>query len=491
MAVPTLVFLLLSALQFSGASASSLNYISYGALSRNSVPCSRRESSYYNCRPSPNTTDSHRINLGSSLSPSSTNSSWLSPSGRFSFGFYPQGNGGFGVGIWYAQIPQHTLVWTPDRDDPPFSANATLRLTSGGRLILQRTQHDPEEDFVYDGGQTKESNISWASIVDEGNFVLFDSGSNVLWQSFDFPTNTILPDQRLLSRDEISSVSETNYNSINGRFRLLMQHDGNLVQYYSTGKRSVRYSYWESGTNTYRGRYVTLQLDDDGNLYMFDRDGLTVKNLSLSTGGGGTPTGDTVLYRLTIDNDGIFRVYSINADDQKSKWSIMWESSTDKCVPFGICGNNAYCTYTPMEDQPAVCHCIPGFDFIDKTQQSSDCQQSEQGCSTGNQTQNGNFFMSTLEKIEWKEDQYKVLSSTPTEGKCKEACLADSNCEIALFGDDQSCRLQQLPLRYGRRTVNTSTTPLTFVRGSNCSSSTTLETPPQYSACFSVRLIHM
>ncbi|KAL2535401.1 Protein RALF-like 33 [Forsythia ovata] len=27
-------------------------YISYGALQRNSVPCSRRSASYYNCRPS-------------------------------------------------------------------------------------------------------------------------------------------------------------------------------------------------------------------------------------------------------------------------------------------------------------------------------------------------------------------------------------------------------------------------------------------------------
>ncbi|XP_042477710.1 G-type lectin S-receptor-like serine/threonine-protein kinase LECRK3 [Macadamia integrifolia] len=429
----------------------------------------------------------HRIDLGSSLSPSSANSSWPSLSGRFAFGFYPQGNSGFAIGIWYAQIPQHSVVvWTPNPNYPPFSSNATLNLTSAGTFILKRTPQDREEYFVYDGFF-----ISGAYMFDSGNFALFDSGQNNLWQSFDFPTNNLLPGQSLLPGQAMhSSVSETNHSD--GRFVLVMEQEGNLVQYPS-GKLTQKFAYWESATNMYTlGDYVKLNLDEEGSLYLSNSSGHTVKNLAT----GGTPINDTVFYRMTLDVDGIFRLYSIGLDDQKKSksWSIMWESSTDKCVPIGICGMNAYCTYNPWEDKEAVCNCIPGFDFVDKTQQVSDCRlqsDHQQDCS-GIQKQNGNFFMPKLEHVIWNEDPYDVLP-IQTEGKCKEACLADSNCEVALFGDDdQGCRLQQLPLRYGRRPVNTSTaTTLTFVRGRNCSSFTTPDTLPHYSTCFYVRLIHL
>ena len=71
---------------------------------------------------------------------------------------------------------------------------------------------------------------SSASMLDSGNFVLFDSSSKIIWKTFDSPTDTILPGQRLLSGQRlVSDVSETNHNR--GKFQLVMQRDGNLVQY--------------------------------------------------------------------------------------------------------------------------------------------------------------------------------------------------------------------------------------------------------------------
>jgi hypothetical protein len=37
------------------------------------------------------------------------NSTWLSRSGRYAFGFYKQGNG-YAVGIFMARIPEKTVV---------------------------------------------------------------------------------------------------------------------------------------------------------------------------------------------------------------------------------------------------------------------------------------------------------------------------------------------------------------------------------------------
>ncbi|ESR41070.1 hypothetical protein CICLE_v10027387mg, partial [Citrus x clementina] len=59
------------------------------------------------------------INIGFSLSPNG-NSSWLSPSGIYAFGFYQQSNGSsYYVGVFLAGIPEKNVVWTANRDNPP------------------------------------------------------------------------------------------------------------------------------------------------------------------------------------------------------------------------------------------------------------------------------------------------------------------------------------------------------------------------------------
>ena len=50
-----------------------------------------------------------------------------------------------------------------------------------------------------------------------------------IWQSFEDPTDTFLASQHLLAFTLYSSVSE--YDHSTGKFRLLMQGDGNLVLY--------------------------------------------------------------------------------------------------------------------------------------------------------------------------------------------------------------------------------------------------------------------
>ncbi|XP_042495168.1 G-type lectin S-receptor-like serine/threonine-protein kinase LECRK3 [Macadamia integrifolia] len=385
---------------------------------------------------------SSNIGLGSSLSPSSTNSSssWLSPSGTFAFGFYPKGNG-FAIGIWFAQITQHTVVWTSNRDDPPLSRNATLLLTSDGRLILQDTPQGKEKSIADDS-----QSASWASMLDTGNFVLYNSTGKIIWQSFDSPTDTLLPGQRLVSGKELfSSVSETDHST--GIFMLSMQSDGNLVQYPNENPQTNSKAYWASGTYG-QSDNVTLNLDDDGHLYLLNNTGFTIYNLF-----AGKPTNRTVFYRVAIDVDGIIRVYSIIMNQKNKLWSINWESPINKCEPKGICGFNAYCT---LLNQTAICNCIPGFSFKDESLHSLGCELKINNEGYRNNT------MSMLENTVWEEDLYYAILSSKTERDCKEACLADKYCEATSF-QDQKCRKLSFPLRYGRRTLDRPTTPI-FVK---------------------------
>ncbi|RWR75046.1 G-type lectin S-receptor-like serine/threonine-protein kinase LECRK2 [Cinnamomum micranthum f. kanehirae] len=76
----------------------------------------------------------HHLRL-CSLSPTTNPTSWLSPSGRFAFGFYPEGSG-FAVGIWLTTNSNMTIVWMAHRNDPPVSIDARLVINNNGSLLL-------------------------------------------------------------------------------------------------------------------------------------------------------------------------------------------------------------------------------------------------------------------------------------------------------------------------------------------------------------------
>lgn len=369
------------------------------------------------------------ISLNSSLSPNN-NPFWLSGSGLFAFGFYKKDEG-FAIGIWLEKVRQKTVLWTANRDDPPLPKDVTLLLTSDGRLVLQQKL----------GQQIALSNApqpaSSASMLNTGDFVLYNSNSTIIWETVDVPTDTILAGQRLLAggNDLVSSISKANHAS--GKFRLIMQQDGNLVQYPANSPAAPEYAYWNTKTAT-AGDNVSLNLDSNGQLYLLNTTGFNIKNLN-----GPSNLSDNAFYRLTIDPDGILRLYShsLNQDDD---WSIEWLSSSNNCDPIGLCGLNAYCT---LMDQEATCVCSPGFAFIDEGQKDLGCHRNfrPDGCKSKN---GETFYLNELEGLTWEDNPYSTLASTKI--ACREDCLKDCYCEAALF-KDQQCRKQKLPLRFGRR----------------------------------------
>ncbi|KAI3992621.1 hypothetical protein MKX01_007943 [Papaver californicum] len=375
------------------------------------------------------------ISLNSTLSPN-TNISWLSSSGGFAFGFYPEGDG-FAIGIWLTTTPEKTVVWTANRDNPKVSSNVRLLFTSGG-LILRPSQG--EDIAISNHGKLASS----ASMQDTGNFVLYGSDSEVIWQSFDSPSNTLLPGRRFLPGMEMySSASEADHSK--GRFLLIMLLDGYLVQYPALAPYTITYGYWDSGPGS-AGVNATLILDDDGKLYIRNSTGIA-KTLSESKG-------NESMYRLTVDVDGFFRLYS-HPFTRNENWTIVWAPDKyDNCGPKGLCGFNGYCT---LMDQKASCRCLPGFCFVDQGQPTLGCEREVSIESCSSRKEEFVYNMSTLEKIDWTETRvntYSVATST-NKDECKEACRVDCNCEAAIF-DAPLCRKQKMPLRFGREALNAS-----------------------------------
>ncbi|RWR88420.1 G-type lectin S-receptor-like serine/threonine-protein kinase LECRK1 [Cinnamomum micranthum f. kanehirae] len=356
---------------------------------------------------------SQNISLGSTLYPTRKPTSWSSPSGYFSFGFYQEGEG-FAVGILLLDgTPNKTVVWTANPDDPPFSDNATLILTEDGKLMLtsQEVQTksiiDVRGMFIYSG-----------SMLDNGNFVLYDFHSKIIWQSFGHPTDTILAG--MVGSYLYSSVSRTNHATV-GRFGLFFQSDRLSLAPVRDRDDDTSNYHWKID---FDNNLSQLKLEDSGHL-----------------------NEAVVIYRATLDQDGIFRLYSHSIHKSTGGGStieVRWQALDNKCSVNGICGFNSYCKLVGNQTD---CICLPGFNYTNPNDRSAGCEMrwGDHGLGS-NEEKRITYSIITLENTEFHPNSYDALSMGKED--CKEACLTDANCVAALLSS--SCFKLKFPLRFGK-----------------------------------------
>ncbi|XVF59035.1 hypothetical protein PTKIN_Ptkin07bG0241700 [Pterospermum kingtungense] len=227
---------------------------------------------------------------------------------------------------------------------------------------------------------------------------------------------------------------------------------------------SVANAYWSSGSNAYwiAGNTVYdkfyLQINSTGLVQIINAtDSSIYKTVSESSPLGGDDysknqnkktTNNTIIYRATLDIDGIFRLYShTNNGSGELDSSVVWRALKDTCDVKGYCSFNSYCTYNDI--QP-TCLCLPGSDFVDHYQSTFGCKRnySEAQCKNG-EANALHFGIDPMEQMTWEDIPY---SKEPMSKKdeCSTSCLEDCNCEAALFKDG-FCMKHRLPLRYVKR----------------------------------------
>ncbi|XP_041005555.1 G-type lectin S-receptor-like serine/threonine-protein kinase CES101 [Juglans microcarpa x Juglans regia] len=124
----------------------------------------------------------------------------LSAAGLFKLGFFKPGSSSYYyLGIWYSKLPHHPeSVWVANQDDPITDSSGVLTLDDQGLLKIAR---NGGQAIVINPNQAVSSNVT-ATLLDSGNLVIEEVDSNgtvgrVLWESFNYPTNTLLPGMRL------------------------------------------------------------------------------------------------------------------------------------------------------------------------------------------------------------------------------------------------------------------------------------------------------
>ncbi|GLT59536.1 hypothetical protein SLA2020_323490 [Shorea laevis] len=408
------------------------------------------------------------ITLGSSLTAAlDKNDSWKSSSGDFAFGFQQIEAGMFLLAIWFDKIPEKTIIWSANGTNL-VQPRSKIQLTTDGQFTL----NDGQGKQVWAANLAGSGTVSYAAMLDSGNFVLTSQDSINLWESFDQPTDTILPTQILnIGSSLVARYSERNYSS--GRFLMQLQSNGNLVL--STVHfplLSLNTDYWSTNTN---GSGVQVIFDLSGSIYLKAKDESILSNI-ISIGASSS----NFYQRAILEHDGVFRqyVYPKNdsvADGRPMAWSSQSHVPDNICMNIttqntgsGACGFNSYCHLG--DDQRPICTCPPGYSPLDPGNEMMGCKQAfvPQDCDGGQDVDL--FDLRELSSVNWWGGDYEFFNPV-SEDWCRQRCLTDCFCAVVIYNTASECWMKKIPLSNGVQFNNDGTKALVKIRKGNSTSS--------------------
>ncbi|CAN8255926.1 unnamed protein product [Cochlearia groenlandica] len=190
------------------------------------------------------------------------------------------------VGIWHQRIRLNP-VWVGNPTKPVLDSSGSLSIDTYGVLKITQASASPIIVNQRQAGQRSSlaANLS-ATLLDSGNFVVREIGpggvtGRVLWQSFDYPTNVLLPGMKigfnLRTNEEVSITSwRSDQVPVSGAFRLGLDPSGaNQLLVWRHGE-----IYWSSGILTNNGSsQLTLELSRSYIDYDFNTSQITVTNV--------------------------------------------------------------------------------------------------------------------------------------------------------------------------------------------------------------------
>ncbi|KAL6001254.1 hypothetical protein ACLOJK_006986 [Asimina triloba] len=322
--------------------------------------------------------------------PEQTDRNLVSPNSIFAAGFHPVPATPqlFVFSIWYRRA-NRTVVWSLNGDDP-VNASASLNITAGGALQLNGSTGKNLWHAAAGGG----SNASRLVLQENGSLVFGN------WTSFDFPTDTILPNQPFLngttltSRRDKNSYARGNYRFEDAKTLVFNQSDG----YWDAEERSPFKALNGGGVITQENQKTMIAAD----------------------------VNSVVSRRLTLDIDGNLRLYSL--DPASGAWKIVWQAIQELCKIHGSCGPNFVCTNNGSDAK--TCSCPAGFQIT----ANGGCDRKIK-LSTADPS-SSRFLRMDFVKFDTGRDLQDLNLTT-----CQARCLADRRCRgfAARFDGEQYC----------------------------------------------------
>ncbi|CAK7343898.1 unnamed protein product [Dovyalis caffra] len=346
------------------------------------------------------------LRRGSSLSVEDDSDILISPDKTFSCGFYGMGQNAYWFSIWFTNSKDRTVVWMANRDRPANGRGSRVSLRRDGAMVLA----DVDGSIIWETNTS--TNARRAELLDTGNLVIKGPGGKILWQSFNFPTDTLLPKQFFTKNTKlIARLHRESFAS--GYFSFFFDNDNVLRLIYDGPDISSIYwpnpefDVFQNGRTNYNSSRIAVY-DEMGHFISSDQFQFVASDMGSLR----------IKRRLTMDYDGNLRLYSLNNDT--GLWMVSWEALSQLCHVHGICGRNGICVNTP---EPK-CSCPPGYEITEPGNWNKGCKPSFN--ETLSQSQQVKFVQ--LPHVEYWGFDLNYSPSISMDS-CMTLCLEDYRCK--------------------------------------------------------------
>ncbi|XP_031391154.1 G-type lectin S-receptor-like serine/threonine-protein kinase At4g27290 [Punica granatum] len=344
----------------------------------------------------------------------------VSANEMFELGFFsPRNSWDRFLGIWYKKIGSGTVVWVANRQAPIANSTGVLKLTTEGILILSNGTGPAVWSSSNSSGPPKSSPV--AQLLDSGNLIVRDGSSdspeNILWQSFDHLSNTLLEGMKFgmnlqtglnrylsswKSPDDPSPGTFT-YKLDPSGFPQLILRNGSVVLYRSGPWNGLRFSGFPQLTPNpvYKFGFVFNQSEV---YYYFE-----LLNSS-------SPS------RLVLNEKGIAERFAWT--DQSRGWILYSSAQTDDCDTYALCGAFGTCN---IANSPK-CQCLKG--FVPKSLNSWQVGDWSRGCfrSTELACPEGKDKFMKHSGIKLPDTRSSWFNRSISLAECKKICLKNCSC---------------------------------------------------------------
>ncbi|KAJ3698639.1 hypothetical protein LUZ61_002344 [Rhynchospora tenuis] len=339
----------------------------------------------------------------------------ISANDTFQLGFFSTGaSTNRFLGIWFNEAPQ-TVVWIANRDRPIYNSSGVLSISENGNLELTDTYMG---NTVWFSNSTYTTNPTSVQLLESGNLVLRDLITNgILWQSFDWPTNTFLPGMKigknLKTGHEWSLASWlTSDNPENGKYHYTMDWQGSpeIVMWYGTTKR-------------YRtGSWIGLRFSGIPEMSTYqDMFSFYFTNNSDEISFGYSSKPGALPSRVTLNESGV--VQRLVWVQNISSWSTFWSGPRDQCDYYSKCGAFGVCN----ANAATICSCLQG--FVPKSPINWYMRDNSQGCvrrvELGGDKAYG-FYV--VKGVKLPDTHSAIVETIINLDQCREKCLHNYSC---------------------------------------------------------------
>ncbi|KAM0951472.1 putative S-locus glycoprotein [Dioscorea sansibarensis] len=332
----------------------------------------------------------------------------------FALGFFSPGESkNRYVGIWNNKLPggQTTkVVWVANRRSPLSGTNGCLGLNGNGTLTIN--------SMIFLPMPTVALTNPVAQLLDDGNFVIREANSSEFaWQSFDYPTNTLLSGMKLgwdlrtgLNRN--LTPWRSNDDPSPGSYVLSMDLEG-LPQcnLWSGSTKKWRSGPWNGITfsnieerPSITGFHFGLVSNKDEVYYMYNTTGTKIVSRALVDQSG------MVKDFVWIESTGMWNLYLYYPKSQCEEYS--------RCGPYGVCDINVW----------PICSCLPG--FKQKSPQGWPLRDALSGCErlTELDCKNRSDGFMTMTLAALPETSNAILYANISQKECRAKCLGNCSC---------------------------------------------------------------